>query len=158
MSESDGTRSWHWEGNVQVVLHRFLEGTGWTITASANTETKERGIDLAAVKERRELLVEVKGFPVTTYEHGEKRGLLKPTPPTSQARQWYSHALLSIMRLREKWPVAEVALCFPDFPTYRALIDGTRSSLELLGVGVYLISEGGGVFAYLEHRSLMRTP
>lgn len=150
----DETRAWHWEGNVQAMLRGYLEAMGWTITAVANTATKENGIDLAAAMGKRELVVEVKGFPSTTYEHGERRGLPKPTQPTNQARQWYSHALLSIMRLREKRPAAEVALCFPDFPTYRKLIDSTRSSLDLLGVGVYLVFEDGGVAAHLAHRKI----
>lgn len=145
------TRAWHWEGNIQMELRQYLEREGWVITASARTETKEAGVDLAAERGKRELMVEVKGFPTTTYEHGEKRGLPKPTPPSSQARQWYSHALRTVMTLRDKHPHAEVALCFPDFPTYRTLIDGTRISLGLVRVGVYLIAEDGVTSVYLPH-------
>lgn len=151
VSEGDSTRPWHWEGNVQVVFRSYLESTGWTIMEYANTASKKQGVDVTASNGQRKLVVEVKGYPGVTYEHGSRRGLSKPTRPASQARQWFSHALLSILLLRHKQPTAEVALCFPDFPTYRALIESTRGSLELLGVGVYLVSETGIVTAYIEH-------
>jgi hypothetical protein len=56
------------------------------------------------------------------------------------------------MRLREKRPAANVALCFPDFPTYRKLIEGTRSSLKMLGVGLYLVSKEGEVSTHIPVR------
>ena len=149
----DATRPWHWEGNVQVALGEHLKSSGWTITAFADTGRKESGIDLAATRAGRALVVEVKGFPSTTYEHGERRGLSKPTQPTNQARQWYAHALLSVMRLLEKHPAAIVALCFPDFATYRKLIHATRTSLKTLGVGIYLVSPAGEV---TEHVAALR--
>jgi hypothetical protein len=124
----------------------------WTITAFANTETKENGIDLVATKDGRWLAVEVKGYPTTVYDHGSKRGQPEPTQPTNQARQWFSHALLSMMRLRHKRPDAEIALCFPDFQTYRALASQTRRSFELLGFGIYFVAKDGGVCLELQHR------
>lgn len=141
----NSTRPWHWEGNVQVMLRRFLEGENWKIKRFADTESKESGIDLEAAKGGRELLFEVKGYPTTVYDHGPDRGQFKATPPSSQARQWYSHALLKMMLLREQHPGKEVALCFPDFLTYRRLIAGTCSSLQALDVAVYLVTENGDV-------------
>lgn len=143
--QRDLSRAWHWEGNVQCALKEYLESDGWSITAYANTIRKESGIDLAAVRSGRRLIVEVKGFPSATYEYGDRRGLPKPTRPTNQARQWYAHALLSVMRLLEKDPAATVALCFPDFRTYRRLIEATRTSLKTLGIAVYFVSEAGEV-------------
>lgn len=152
--DMNAKRPWHWEGNVQLVLRRYLELEGWTITHFANTESKESGIDLGAVKESRRILFEVKGYPTTVYDHGPNRGQFKPTPPNSQARQWYSHAMLGMMRLREKHPCKEIALCFPDFPTYRKLVESTRSSLQILGVAVYLVSATGDVLLLLERDRL----
>jgi hypothetical protein len=148
---------WSWEGNIQDALRVFLEGQDWTVTRMANTASKEVGIDLAAVIADRELLVEVKGYPLTTYAHGNRRGERKPTQPTSQAREWFAHALRSMMLLLGKYPKAEVALCFPDFPTYRRLLDAIRGSLEILGVGVYIVGSAGSVEEYLASRR-SRTP
>jgi hypothetical protein len=149
------SRPWHWEGNVQASLQRYLEVDGWRITNAANTESKAAGVDIAAVKGDRELFVEVKGYPTSTYDHGERRGMPKPTQPTNQARQWFSHALLSVLLLRDKAPSAEVALCFADFPTYRKLLERTRRSLGILGIGVYLVHADGGVESYLEATALL---
>jgi Holliday junction resolvase-like predicted endonuclease len=143
------TRPWYWEGNVQSVLCEQLKREGWMITSFANTETKESGIDVVANRSGRVLMVEVKGFPSTTYDHGEKRGLPKPTQPTSQARQWYSHALLSVMKMLEKHPDAKIALCFPEFPTYQKLINSTRSPLIKLGIGAFFVSSTGKVTEHL---------
>ena len=145
MSGAAPDRPWFWEGHVQAVLAEALAHDGWTVQAAADTESKEPGIDLLATRDDRWLAIEVKGYPSTTYEHGEKRGQPKPTQPTNQARQWFSHALLSAMLLRSKRPDAEIALCFPSFGTYERLIQRTRQSLSNLGVGVYLVQEGGAI-------------
>ncbi len=145
--------TWHWEGNVQSRLRTFLEESGWRITFAANTAAKQAGVDLTASKANRRLLIEVKGFPTTTYAYGPNRGKLKSTQPTNQARQYFSHALLSMMRMLDKEPSAEVALCFPDYPTYRALLAATKRPFKLLRVGVYLVRKDGSVEVYTEHLS-----
>jgi hypothetical protein len=89
------------------------------------------------------------------YDHGEKRGQPKPTQPANQARQWYSHALLSMMCLRHKRPDAEVALCLPDFRTYRSLAERTRRCFNLLGFGIYFVAKDGAVVLEAPHRSVL---
>ena len=134
---------WFWEGNVQAALARHLEGEGWTIERQADTASREAGIDLVAERNGQCLAIEVKGFPSNVFARGEKVGQPKPTQPAAQARQWYSHALLSVMLMRHKQPAAAIALAYPDYPTYRSLIDRTERSLRLLGVGVFLIQPDG---------------
>ena len=150
MSEHE-PRPWFWEGNVQETLGRHLAGEGWTVREMADTETKAPGTDLLATKGERWLAIEVKGYPSTTYDHGPKRGLPKPTQPASQARQWFSHSLLGLILLRDRRPDAEIAVCFPAFTTYESLVKRTRHFFELLGFGVYLVGEDGSVQLQLEH-------
>lgn len=100
------------------------------------------------------LAVEVKGYPSTTYDHGPRRGTPKPTQPSNQARQWFSHALLGMMLLRHRRPEAEIAICFPAFKTYESLLERTRLSFELLAFGVYLLAEEGTVRLAIQHRSI----
>lgn len=147
-------RPWFWEGNVQARLASYLTAEGWLVRAVADTETKAPGIDLLAERDARWLAVEVKGYPSTTYDHGPNRGQPKPTQPANQARQWFSHALLGMMLLRNRRPDAEIALCFPDFPTYRSLVERTALSFELLGFGVYLVAENGDPRLLLAHRGV----
>src|SRR5262245_64586606 len=59
----EGTADWYWEGNVVEAIARHLERDGWSIVTKADTRTKERGIDIYAVRSGRVLLVEAKGYP-----------------------------------------------------------------------------------------------
>lgn len=144
----DGTSDWYWEGNVVEAIASSLAIEGWTVLRTANTHTKERGIDIEAIKDGKSLLVEVKGFPSRSYRDPRRASEHKPTNPTNQAQQWYSHALLKVMRLQTKHPNAIVALGFPDFPRYRALFDETKGGLERLGLALILVNERGQMQAW----------
>src|SRR4051794_38629821 len=119
--QMDVTTDWFWEGNVVEALALDLTRRGWSIISKANTHSKERGVDIHAVKEGRTLLIEAKGYPSQEYRDPRRSGEQKRTNPTNQAQQWYSHALLKALRLQTKHPDARVALAFPDFPRYRSL-------------------------------------
>jgi hypothetical protein len=135
----DVTADWFWEGNVVEAIARFLADDGWTIVGKADTHSKERGVDVHATRSGSTLLVEAKGYPAKTYRDPRRAGVAKPTNPTNQAQQWYSHALLKVMRLQAKHPEALVALGFPDFPRYRALFEETRGGLAKLGVTMLMV-------------------
>lgn len=91
VTEASGDRPWFWEGHVQSTLAVHLASKGWEVREAADTESKAAGIDLLAEQCQRWLAIEVKGYPSTTYDHGPKRGQPKPTQPSNQARQWFSH-------------------------------------------------------------------
>ncbi len=150
-------RPWFWEGNVQDALAAHLGNEGWEVREVADTESKAPGIDLLATKENRWLAIEVKGYPNTTYDHGPKRGQSKPTQPPTQARQWFSHALLGMMLLRDKRPDAEIAIAFPRFTTYENLVERTKASFSLLGFGVYFVNENGWVDLLFPHGGVEAT-
>lgn len=152
MADEFAARPWFWEGHVQDALAAHLAKDHWDVR-EADTESKAPGIDLLATKGDRWLAIEVKGYPSTTYDHGPKRGQPKPTQPAAQARQWFSHALLGMMLLRDKRPDAEIALAFPRFPTYEKLVERTRVSFGLLGFGVYFVEDGGFVDLALPHHA-----
>lgn len=154
MADAFEGRPWFWEGRVQDALAAHLAAEGWDVRETADTESKAPGIDLLATMAERWLAVEVKGYPNTTYDHGPKRGMPKPTQPTNQARQWFSHALLGMMLLRHRRPDAEIAICFPRFKTYESLLERTRLSFELLGFGVYLVGKDGSVDQWLRARAV----
>ena len=151
MTDGFGERPWYWEGHVQDTLAAHLIAAGWDVREAADTESKAPGIDLLATKDQRWLAIEVKGYPNTTYDHGPKRGQPKPTQPTNQARQWFSHALLGMMLLRDKRPDAEIAIALPRYTTYENLVQRTKMSFGLLDFGVYLVSQDGSVELVLPH-------
>lgn len=135
----DVTKDWFWEGNVVDALAIHLADAGWEITTKADTRSKERGVDIQATKDARTLLVEAKGFPSKYYRDPVKGEQVKPTNPTNQAQQWYSHALLKALRLQSKHPNSSIALAFPDFPRYRSLYAETSAALTKLDVALYFV-------------------
>ena len=143
---------WFWEGNVAETVRAHLEAEGWLIEHIANTETRESGVDIEARKAGRILLAEIKGFPSKVYQRGKNVGQPKPTNPNTQARHWYGEVLLSSILRQEKHPGAEVAIAFPNFPTFKYLVGRTRKALITLGISVYCVEENGSV-TKLELRS-----
>jgi hypothetical protein len=141
----DITTDWFWEGNVVEAIARHLSNEGWAIVSKANTHTKERGVDIHAERHGKVLLVEAKGYPSTNYRDPGRAAEKKPTNPTNQAQQWYSHALLKVLRLQTRHPEAIVAFAFPDFPRYRALFEETRTGLKKLGAGLLMVNKNGDV-------------
>lgn len=134
---------WFWEGNIQRRIGDWLQADGWTIRSAADTAARKRGIDLIAVRGKRTLLVEVKGYPSRRYVRGPKAGEAKPTPPGLQARHWFAEALLSALLRQDEMPRAQLALGFPDKSRYRDLLEKTQSALRALGVRIFLVSEDG---------------
>jgi hypothetical protein len=141
----DATAEWYWEGNVQAAVVNHLVRTGWSIQRVAGTKSSEQGIDIEARRDDQQLLVEVKGYPSVVYVRGEKAGLPKSTPPSLQARSYFSGALLTGLLMRSDHPEARVVLAFPAFETYRALASRVRTSLERAGIELWLVSETGDV-------------
>lgn len=136
---------WYWEGNVQAQVVNHLVADGWTIKSAANTASRQRGIDVVALKGDRRLAIEVKGFPSTVYARGENAGQPKRTKPNLQARHWLAEALLAGMLIADAAEHTEVAVAFPDVPRYRDLLRRTRRAIERLGFRVLLCEETGGL-------------
>jgi hypothetical protein len=150
-SDVDVTADGYWEGNVVEAIAHFLALNGGTIVGKADTHSKERGVDIQATRHRETLLLEAKGYPSKNYRDPRRAGEVKPTNPTNQAQQWYSHALLKVMRLQTKHPDAVVALGLPEFPRYRALFEETRGGLARLGVALLSVRSDGTVTTWGLH-------
>ena len=129
-------RPWHWEGNVQLRLQRWLEQQGWSITQAVDTASKMQGVDLIGAREGRTLWVTVKGYPAPTAR----------TNPCMQARHWFAGALMDVVLYRGKSPDVEIAIGLPDgYKTYRSLAARTqwlRASCPFL---IFWASENGSV-------------
>lgn len=141
----DVTGDWFYEDRVVNTLVKHLQREGWTIGHLPNAALKQQGVDVTATRGNEILLIEAKGYPSTFYRDESKRHLTKATNPTNQAQQWYSHALLKVLRLQTKHPEAIVAMAFPDFPRYRTLCAETAPRLKVLGVPIFFVGEAGTV-------------
>ncbi|MFD1504296.1 hypothetical protein FE374_04430 [Georgenia yuyongxinii] len=136
---------WHTEDNTQRLLVEWLAGEGWTIARTANTATREHGVDVVAEREGQRLGVEVKGYPSRFYVTGRKKGQVKTSTPKEQAKKWYAHALVPAIRLRTHEPDSVSVMCFPDSRVYRPLYADTALSLRAAGIDVWLVSQDGAV-------------
>jgi hypothetical protein len=143
-AQSHGEQEWAWEGNVQSCVVAHLAATGWSILRVADTARRERGVDIIAQRDGQRLLVEVKGWPSSTYARGERVGQPKPTQPTLQATHWFAEALTSLIR-RGGEPGSRLAIGLPDKPRYRTLLDEAAWALERLAITVYLATAEGAV-------------
>jgi hypothetical protein len=137
-------QEWTLEGNVQSRMVSHLAKVGWSIIAVANTAQRERGVDIIAEVDGRRMLVEVKGWPSTTYARGERAGQPKPTPPSMQATHWFAELLTSLIR-RGAEGGSRLAMGLPDMSRYRNLLGEAAWALERLGITVYLVAADGAV-------------
>jgi hypothetical protein len=135
---------WAWEGNVQSCVATHLAATGWSIIRVADTAQRERGVDIIADRDGRRLLVEVKGWPSSTYARGERAGQPKPTQPGLQATHWFAEGLTTLIR-RGAESGARLALALPDMLRYRTLLAEAGWALDRLDIRVYLVTADGAV-------------
>jgi hypothetical protein len=143
---ADGSRdAWFWEGNVQARVVGHLAAQGWQVIRVADTSRRERGDDILARRDGRELVVEVKGYPSAGYADPRRFAETKPTPATLQAQHWVADALFKALRLRGLRTDVQVAIAFPRFPRYERLLSEIGGSLHVLGIGVFLVDEDGTV-------------
>jgi len=136
---------WYWEGNVVKIVVAHLEKEDWVIERTADTESREAGVDIIARKDNVLLLIEVKGYPSKLYQRGEHKGKQKRTSPSTQAKHWYSGVFLSAILRQAENSNAVVAIALPDFPVFSKLVHRTRQALDKLGIKVYLVEENGVV-------------
>jgi hypothetical protein len=141
----DQPTDWFWEGHVQARLRDHFVAQGWSVLRESDCFLRERGIDLLLERDDVQLAIEVKGFPSTTYGRGPLKGQTKPTQPTLQAKHWFGEVLLAAILIQSKHPAYTVAVAFPDMPRYRSLIETTHHALMRLGLGVFLVQDGGAI-------------
>lgn len=135
----------HTEARVQARLVSSLTRHQWHIHRVADTATREHGIDVLATKAGRTLAIEVKGYPGRFYSDPRRADKIKPTSPSVQARHLFAEALLKAMITRDEYPEYEIAIAFPDVPTYRSLLHRTRASLADLAIIALLVAADGTV-------------
>jgi hypothetical protein len=134
---------WFWEGNIQAAVVRHLAAEGWRILRVANMSTGEHGVAVEADRQGARLLVEVKGHPGTTYARVDRRGGAKPTHAATQARAYFSHALLAGLLMRADAADARIVLAFPAMPTFERLADRVVGPLTRTGIELWLVHSGG---------------
>jgi excisionase family DNA binding protein len=139
---------WDWEGNLVARLAQWFKERGWHEVSRTDAAIREHGVDLVLQKRGRTRVIEVKGWPTATHATGSKAGKPKQWRATI-GRNYFGDLVLSAMILRSSRPDDEVAIAVPRRETFMNLLDRIRPSLELLGIGAYVIGEDGSVVEYL---------
>ena len=125
-------RSWYWEGNIQDAIVKYLRKTGWEISRSADTTSREAGKDIEAKRGSRELWISVKGWPEKSVN--------------TQARHWFAAALFDLVLYRTDNPSVDLAIGIPDgFSTYENLLPRIRWMRKKIPFNVFKVSESGDV-------------
>lgn len=91
------------------------------------------------------VLVEVKGYPSDVHLRGPKAGLPKTNAAPTQARSYFSNALLSGLLMRSEHPAGRIVLAFPDVPTFASLAGRIALPLHDAGVECWLVDEAGAI-------------
>lgn len=135
-ANGDPHKLWHWEGNVQAGLVRWLVTEGWTILSAADTAAKTAGKDIIAQRGGQQLWVSVKGYPA---------GTTRTNPPT-QARHWFAKAVFDLVMYRDQSDDALLALGLPDgFATYANLSNRVNWLRKQLPFSIYWVSQSQAI-------------
>ena len=130
-------KPWHWEGNVQSILVKHLIHNGISVSRTANTATREQGIDIEAISQTGcPIWITVKGYP-------EDKG---KAHPATQARHWFSQAIFDIILYRNESEDASLAIGLPDgYPAYINLAKRINWFLKTSKTTIYWVSKSGRV-------------
>lgn len=135
VEKKDYHDAWYWEGNVQATVVGYLAGQGYSVMSVADTASRQRGKDIEAVYEGKQVWVSVKGYP--------KRK--KRTHHSTQAGHWFMNAVFDILEHRGEDEEAELGLALPDFPRYRDLAARIAWLQPLAKFTYYWVQETGEV-------------
>ncbi len=132
---SPKTANWFWEGNVQDSVIAYLKKQSYQILSFADTASHERGIDIIAEKDGRQLWVSVKGYPKGTER----------TSPTLQAGHWFKKVVFDMIEYRERDKTVSLAIALPDYPRYRNMAAKITWIKPVAKFAYYWVRENGEV-------------
>jgi hypothetical protein len=124
----------------------YLAKTGWSIRRVADTASSEHGHDVDAVKGDERVLIEVKGYPTSTFARGSRQGQVRAAGSLgAQARTYFSNALLSGCVMRAENADSRVVIAFPAMETYTTLARRVAPVLLTAGIELWIVDEVGDV-------------
>jgi len=137
---------WFEETNVAMKIRDFLKSNRYRII-KFNKDKREKGHDIEAMKDGREIIIEVKGYPSDKYVSGPNKGMKKPTNPNLQAKHWFGEALLALLKAKSKNPPCKIAIGLPKFRIYEKLLEEINYVIKKLEIGYVLVDKNGKVIA-----------
>lgn len=123
------------EDEVVNYLVAYLQRNGWTIN-----DFKlgfDRGPDIDATKNKRRLLVEVKGARASDSAHNKVRSVFDG----GQIKSHFGRALVKALSLKHEFPDADIAIAHPDDPDIKRHIGHLVPFLKPIGVKHFWVTE-----------------
>lgn len=133
--DDQARRHWYWEGYVQEKIMLYLTKNGFSISSSANTHTKERGVDIVAERNGEQLWVSVKGYPNGTPK----------THPSVQAGHWFKQVAFDALSYRGESSSIGIGIGLPDFPRYRKMAEKISWFKPVGNFNYFWVTENGDV-------------
>lgn len=150
MKEHNHREDWFYEGQVSSKLVEYFKENGYSILKDNSHNIQARGEDIIISKHEQKEIIEVKGYPSSTYTKGTKKGKLKSTNLKLQAKHWFSEALLASIfnyqRQKTKCNI-KLALAFPLEDKYKELLGKVEDffSDHNIDFRVYFVDKNGQV-------------
>jgi len=136
MSNEDYHKLWFWEGNVQAQIVNFLTFENYLLRSVVNTASRQKGVDIIAEKDEKEIWISVKGFPKVTQR----------TNPSTQAAHWFKDAIFDVVKYRNQNSSLRIGVGLPIFDRYKSLSNNVSWFKEVSGFNFFWVSEAGKVF------------
>lgn len=114
------------EDQVKAALQTYLEADGWTVTVAWG---RERGIDIAARRSGKRLVIEAKG----------------EAPAGPQQVNYFLDVLGELVQ-RMDGPTADYGVALPEHRQYRGLVDRLPAlARQRLGLRIWFVDDAGRV-------------
>jgi len=136
---------WFHEFNVQSNIKKHLESKLGSPIKEANCLNWEKGPDLLYSINKKNLRIEVKGYPSDKYVKGPNKGKKKKTPANTQAKHWFGQVLQTLILAKGKDPNLELAIGLPKFNVYLTLWEKSSWATKKLDISCYWVSKKGEV-------------
>ena len=126
------------ENEVVEIIARHLSKQGYEIKQKLST--KQKGIDIIAMKGEQRLMIEAKG-ETSSREGSQRYG--KPYT-ASQVFNRVAKGVDTSIKTAEECADHEVScLAFPDSKLFREYLSSVINSLKMIGIVVFMVSKNG---------------
>ena len=122
------------EDETVVILMRYLESKGYEIESFCTGH--KRGIDIVAEKEKRKLLIEVKGAKANHNSKIKKR----PYFDSGQIKDHFGKAIVKALEMKTDFPDSNIAIAHPDDELIRKHISKSIRHLQRLDIKHFWVS------------------
>jgi hypothetical protein len=152
LSRSTVNNDWYSEEFIYTSIVKYLKENGYKVLKENRQKEAEKPDKIiTASKFFKKEMIEVKGYP------GYHPNQSHPAPKSTQAKSWFSEALVNSFVNFSRFADAEIAIALPNVGRYQTIIRNLNDYFTLndLYFRIYLVNEDGSVeVSNLNHKYL----